>query len=117
MSFLKEPPFFHACGYQGVVIRITKQTVPYKSLIYSSTNTESGGLDIDTGILTAPQSGSYTVTWSLSAEDNAGDTAAQILLRKNGQNIVESEHVSYYSGSTGVAWDQGMNITQNKNTN
>eukprot|EP00090_Calanus_glacialis_P025412 TRINITY_DN3970_c0_g1_i1.p1 TRINITY_DN3970_c0_g1~~TRINITY_DN3970_c0_g1_i1.p1 ORF type:complete len:239 (-),score=71.74 TRINITY_DN3970_c0_g1_i1:118-777(-) len=107
MSFLKDPPFFHACGYQGVVIKITGQTVPYKSLLYSSTNIEGGDLDIDTGILTTPQSGSYTVTWSLSAEDDAGDTAVQVLLRKNGQNIVESEHVSYYSGSTGVAWDQG----------
>ena len=24
MSVLKEPPFFHACGYQGVVVKITE---------------------------------------------------------------------------------------------
>merc|ERR1712013_357292 len=33
---------------------------PYIPLLYSSTNTEGGGLDISAGVFTAPHGGSYT---------------------------------------------------------
>jgi hypothetical protein len=115
VSFLKEPPFFHACGYKDYTY-ITGQTIPYSSLLYSSTNTEGGDLDISTGIFSSPYPGSYTVTWSLEAVDDAGDSAVVIYLRKNGQKIDESRTYSYYTGSSGRVSDQGKNITQYYNT-
>merc|ERR1712106_903976 len=51
VSILREPPFIHSCGYQYSTT-ITSQTIPYSSLLYSSTNTEGGGLDIATGVFT-----------------------------------------------------------------
>ena len=36
----------------------------------------------------------------------------EIYLRKNGQNITESRHFSYYSGSSGEVDDQGKTNTQ-----
>jgi septal ring factor EnvC (AmiA/AmiB activator) len=99
MSFLKEPPFFHACGYQDGA-STNRNTIPYSSLLYSSTNTEGGGLDVSTGIFSSPYPGSWTVTWSLRANDDAGDSHVEIYLRKNAENIDESRHYSWYSGSS-----------------
>merc|ERR1719369_901815 len=59
---------------------------PYTSLLYSSTNTEGGGLDITTGVFTAPWGGSYTVSWDTSADLGHGE-AVSIYLQKNGENI------------------------------
>merc|ERR1711892_262933 len=67
VSIIRNPPFIHSCGYQYRT-SITFQTIPYDSLLYSSTNTEGGGLDIATGVFTSPWPGSYTVTWSLTAD-------------------------------------------------
>jgi hypothetical protein len=116
VSFLKEPPFFHACGYQSST-SITEQTIPYSSLLYFSSNTEGGDLDVSTGIFSSPYPGSWTVTWSLHASGDAGDSVVQIVLRKNGQNIDESLHYSWYYGSIGGVRDQGKNITQYYNNN
>merc|ERR1711892_1215887 len=106
VSILKNPPFIHACGY----IRdtsTTAQTITYSSLYYSSTNTEGGGLDVTTGIFSCPHPGSYTVTWSLSTGNDAGEKWVEIFLRKNGQNIVESYHRSRYTGPSGAVYEQG----------
>jgi hypothetical protein len=117
VSFLKNPPFFHACGAHFNRLSISGQTIPYTSLLpYPSTNTE-GDLDISTGIFTCDAPGSYTVTWSLVAVDYAGDSQVEIYLRKNGEKITESLHVSWYSGSSGRVNDQGKHITQNYNNN
>eukprot|EP00091_Calanus_sinicus_P024185 TRINITY_DN8534_c0_g2_i2.p1 TRINITY_DN8534_c0_g2~~TRINITY_DN8534_c0_g2_i2.p1 ORF type:complete len:253 (-),score=70.90 TRINITY_DN8534_c0_g2_i2:120-878(-) len=106
VSFLKEPPFFHACGYQYSA-ESTGQTIPYSHLLYSSTNTEEGGLDTHTGIFTSPFPGSYTITWSLIASDHAGDNEVWVYLRKNGQEIEESRLASYYGGSSGWVHNLG----------
>ena len=45
ISFLKNPPFFHACGAHWSSLYITNQIIPYSTLLYSSTNTEGGDLD------------------------------------------------------------------------
>ena len=99
----------HACGaqYPGY-IAISSATIPYSTLLYSSTNTEGGGLDIASGVFTSPHGGSYTVTWGLMAEMNAGQHAVEIFLQHNGHNIRESYHESHYTGSSGQMDDQGI---------
>merc|ERR1711892_976926 len=106
VSILREPPFIHSCGYQYST-HVTSQTIHYSSLLYSSTNTEGGGLDIATGVFTSPWPGSYTFTWSLYADDDDTDSPVQIYLRQNGQTIDESLHHSYYTGPSGRLEDQG----------
>merc|ERR1711874_308204 len=107
MTRVKEPPYIHACGSHNNYLHIVTETIPYTSLLYSSTNQETGGLDTETGVFTAPHPDSYTVTWSTYASDDAGDYYVLIYLYKNGQMIYESEHVSYYSGPSGLVDDQG----------
>merc|ERR1711892_154200 len=106
VSIIRNPPFIHSCGHRYST-SITAQTIPYDSLLYSSTNTEGGGLDIATGVFTSPWPGSYTVTWSLTADDGYTDSLVRIYLRQNGQKITESVHYSYYSGPSGYVRDQG----------
>ena len=113
VSFLKNPPFFHACGAHYGSRSITRQTIPYSRLLYSSAyspDSVSGGLDISTGIMTCGWPGSYNVTWSLSADDDHGDRTVYIYLRKNGQRMDESLHQSWYTGSSGTVYDQGKQI-------
>ena len=86
------------------------QTISYSSLLYSSTNTEGGYLDVATGVFSSPYPGSYTVTWSLLAKDGVGESIVEIYLRKNGQKIDETHHWSQYTGSNGHVWEQGKNV-------
>merc|ERR1712037_915400 len=105
---VKEPPFIHACGSYSGWLTIVSSTIPYSSLLYSSTNMPGvGGLDTETGVFTAPHPGSYTLTWSTYAIGGAGDPSVHIYLYKNGQRIQESRHVSSYSGPSGLVADQG----------
>merc|ERR1719187_230050 len=69
---MRNPPYMHACGYIFYT-DIKSGTIPYSRLLYSSTNTEGGGLDIASGVFTSSHPGSYTVTWSLEADDDAGN--------------------------------------------
>ena len=80
VSFLMDPPFFHACAYQHDTTS-TQQTISYSALLYSSTNIEGGNLDLSTGVFTCPYPGSYMVTWGLRAYDDDGDASVQIFLR------------------------------------
>ena len=107
VSFLKDPPWTFACGAHNKGMTVTDQTISYTTLLYSSTNVAGAGLDISTGVFTAGHPGSYTATWSLLAEDNAGDHYVAVYLRKNGENIEESRHLSEYTGSSGYVGDQG----------
>ena len=62
--------------------------------------------------------GSYKVTWSVLASDDAGNNEVLIYLKKNGEIIDESWHRSYFSGTSGsYVGDQGKNITQYYNNN
>merc|ERR1740137_5083 len=107
VSILKDPPFLHACGSQYGGKSITSQTIPFNKMLYSSTNTEGGGLDISTGIFSSPFPGAYTVTWSLMADVDAGDAPVKVYLRMNGQYVYESYHMAEYSGTSGEVHDQG----------
>merc|ERR1712179_33371 len=95
VAILKAPPYIHACGSHYDAISSNSGPIPYTSLLYSSTNQESGGLDISTGVFTAPHGGSYTVSWDAQARLNRWE-GVSIYLQKNGATIEESLHNSYY---------------------
>ena len=107
VSALSNLPFLHVCGSSSTWLTISSQTISYRMILYSSTNTEGGGLDLISGIFTSPHPGSYTVTWSLHADAGAGDPWVEIYLRKNSQIIGESLHRSRYTGTSGFVRDQG----------
>merc|ERR1719312_295166 len=106
IAILRSPPFLHACGSHNELLGASSGSIPYTSLLYSSTNTEGGGLDISTGVFTAPCAGSYTVSWATSAKMYHG----QIFLQKNGENIHQSLHYSDYGGNSVVAEQGGRTI-------
>jgi len=108
VSNLRDPPFTFACGAHYDFLSITSTTISYSTLLYSSTNVDGPhGLDISDGVFTAGYPGTYTATWSLTANDDAEDHFVQIYLRKNGETIEESLHSSWYTGSSGWVTDQG----------
>merc|ERR1719481_1030561 len=104
---MRNPPYMHACGAHYYYLDIKSATIPYTTLLYSSTNKPGGGLDIASGVFTSSHPGSYTVTWALQAIVDAVDDAVYIYLQHNGQNIGESRHLSYYSGPSGQVEEQG----------
>jgi len=106
VAILKAPPFIHSCGSHSDWLSGSYMTIPYTSLLYSSTNTEGGGLDITTGVFTAPHGGSYTVYWDTIAALNSGEDV-QIVLQKNEETIDESRQDSQYTGPSGSVRDQG----------
>ena len=107
VSFLKEAPWMFTCAGHYSVLSTSQQVISYSSLLYNSTNAAGAGLDITSGQFTAGSTGSYTVTWSLRAINDAGDHSVHINMRKNGKNVDESLHYSRYTGPSGYAYDQG----------
>ena len=114
VAILKAPPFLHVCGSNSGITTSGK-TVPYTSLLYSSTNTEGGGLDMESGVFTAPLGGTYSVSWDLVSWLDHDDTVL-LFLQKNGETINDSWHYSCYEGPSGRAFDQGKGRLQNKKT-
>merc|ERR1719477_557592 len=106
VAIVRAPPHIHSCGSYFGYLSGNHMTIPYTSLLYSSTNTEGGGLDISTGVFTAPHGGSYTVYWDTSAVLDSHE-AIVIFLQKNGMSIQESRHYSTYSGPSGGVYEQG----------
>ena len=104
---LRYPPYLHSCGSHFEGLSIKSQTVPYTSLLYSSTNTEGGGLNIETGVFTSPHPGTYTATWSLVAQNDRRDYPVILYLYKNGKRIEEAQHYSDEVGISGSMLDQG----------
>ena len=105
MENLRAAPYINVCGSHYDQLSTSSGTIPYTSLLYSSTNAAGGGLDITTGVFTAPHPGTYTVYWDTSAHLVSAQDV-QIFLQKNGENIQESHHVSVYTGDAGL-FDQG----------
>ena len=107
LSSLKNPSQTFACAGHYSVLSTTRQAISYSNLLYYSSNVASAGLNITSGQFISGVAGSYTVTWGLRAYDDAGDISVQIFLRKKGQKIEESKHLSAYTGSSGYVVDQG----------
>jgi len=106
VSFLKDPPYTFFCAYTAGT-SLSSQTITYDKLLYSSSNIPDTTMDTYTGIFTSGWGGTYTVTWSLFADVDTGDSSVHIYLRKNGEVITESRHDSYYSGAGGEVREQG----------
>ena len=106
MTIQRETSFLHTCGSNSGYLSTNQVTIPYINLLYSSTNTEGGGLDIITGVFTAPAAGSYTVSWNAVARlDN--EESVGLYLQKNGENIPDSLHFSEFLAPAGDVYDQG----------
>merc|ERR1711915_347812 len=71
-------------------------------------NTEEGGLDLNTGVYTAPWPGTYSITYSLENGNDPGENTVEIHLHKNGHSLGDAtRYDSYYYGSSGIVYDQG----------
>eukprot|EP00091_Calanus_sinicus_P006109 TRINITY_DN16715_c0_g1_i1.p1 TRINITY_DN16715_c0_g1~~TRINITY_DN16715_c0_g1_i1.p1 ORF type:complete len:105 (-),score=4.34 TRINITY_DN16715_c0_g1_i1:22-336(-) len=64
-------------------------------------------MDKDTGIFVSGYPGSYAATWSLVADMDSGNHMLSLYLRKNGQIIEESHHLSQLVSSGHYMRDQG----------
>ena len=86
---LRNPPYLNLCGYQYYT-KISSGTIPYSYLLCNSTNIKGGGLDTDSGVFTAPISGTYTLTWALFTDNMSGEHGVDIYLHRNGRIVEES---------------------------
>ena len=107
LSSLKNPSQTFACAGHYSVLSTSRQAISYSNLLYSSSNVAGASMNITSGQFVSGVAGTYTVTWSLRAINDAGDHSVHINLRKNEQNIDESLHYSRYTGPSGYAYDQG----------
>jgi len=107
INTLLSPPEVFYCGYRGETSQINS-ILTFDRFSFLSTNQLTGGLIPATGIFTSPYTGIYSITWSLSASNSAGDKQVLISLRKNGVYVgEESDHQSQYTGESGFVVDQG----------
>ena len=103
----QDAPLVSVCGAQDRFSGHSR-TVTFSSLLHSATNLPYGaGLDIGSGVFTAPLAGVYSVTWALRAWNDAGDRQLWIYLRHNGADLHKVTHTSSYTGARGAVWDQG----------
>merc|ERR1712183_629481 len=79
VCFLKEPPYTYYSSYLSSTT-ISSQTISYSSLLHSSTNVEGADMNISTGIFKSGWGGTYTVSWSLWADDGHGDHGVNVYL-------------------------------------
>ena len=103
---LRNAPYLYICG-ENAGLSFTSHTIPYHTILYSSTNTEGGGLDISTGVFQSPFPGTYTVTWSMMADNNKGENIVEVYIRKNKEAVTEALHSSYYTGDYSMG-DMGI---------
>ena len=82
--------------------------MPFDREIYCDCNyCDDANFNLENGVYTNGWPGTYTVTWDLYAVDDHRDHLVEIYLKKNGDKIYESRHVSKYTGSSGLVDDQG----------
>merc|ERR1711935_239313 len=108
-NVLRSPPAVFYCGYRSYTTA-TSSVLTFDRLSYFNNNQHTGGLDPVTGIFSSPYPGTYSVSWSLTASNDAGDNHVGISLHKNGASVgAESYHYSHwdYTGASGRVQDQG----------
>merc|ERR1711915_603227 len=104
---VRNPPVLFQCAYT-TKFSMDNAPVTYQQLFYSKIEsiTEEGGFELVTGLFTSPFPGTYTITYNLEASVDEG-TDILLHTRKNGEEIPESRHYSYYGGQSGQINDQG----------
>merc|ERR1719347_1616218 len=92
LTVLRDPPESFSCVYKdewpAIVAPIT-----YDSIFYERSNQPTGGLDIRSGVFTAPYPGTYTVSWTLRCSNIKGQYA-ELQLYKNDDRVYETQHYS-----------------------
>ena len=103
---IDDPPYAFQCAYQDSWSAdysvITYDRLTFDEISGGSIYNVSGGLDITTGVFTVGHgfSGVWTVSYSMRSYQSSGEYN-YAWLYINGEQIEESEHVTYYSGSEG----------------
>jgi len=104
-----DAPYLFVCGAQDEFEYTAGwKVMPFDKLMINFTNIlNSGGLEIDSGIFTAPISAIYSVSYGMTHWAYSGEARVDMYLRKNGVNIYETKEMSQYTGSSGYV-DQGF---------
>ena len=82
---------------------LDNSNITYEQMLYSNRGdsaVEGAGLDINTGVFTAPFDGVFTINYSTTSVQYSGDII-QAHLRLNGQTIEASQYWASYLESTG----------------
>merc|ERR1719427_26721 len=78
-----DPPYIFVCAYHASSFDLKEGPVTYGETTYTSTNLETGGLNISTGVFTAGHPGIYSVSWSM-VNYNRGGQDFVYLYKNNG---------------------------------
>merc|ERR1711953_1047814 len=103
---VRNPPFAFQCAYQGSwnaeYSVITYDRLTYDEISGGSIYNVTGGMDINTGVFTVGQgyAGVWEISYSIMSSQDSG-YSNQAWLYINGEQIAESYHGTYYSGSGG----------------
>ena len=104
----QSPPHLSVCGSHKEGFHSNSATVPFTRLLHSATNLAGGpGLDIASGIFTAPLAGVFSVTWDLAADNDGGNHLFNVFLRHNGVTMDDTQHQSYFDGTSFYLVEQG----------
>merc|ERR1719348_1455101 len=111
VRFLRDPPISFHCAWLKTTTQKTG-ALHYDSMYYDRTNqwTSEAGIDIDTGLYTAGYPGTYTISYDLWAGDDTGEKERKLFLRKNGESIRESQHLSFYDQSGRIEEQGGRTL-------
>merc|ERR1711953_1031653 len=103
---VRNPPFAFQCAYQGSwnaeYSVITYDRLTYDEISGGSIYNVTGGLDINTGVFTVGHgyAGVWEINYTMVSDQHSGeDNKAWLYI--NGEQIEESYHGTYYSGSGG----------------
>jgi len=83
-------------------VTLDNSNITYERLLYSNTGegVEGAGLDITTGVFTAPYTATWTVTYSATSVQYDGDII-QAFIYINGERIEASQYWASYFESSG----------------
>jgi len=110
---VRNPPFafqcaWHASGWTAANSVITYDRLTIDEISGGSIYNVTGGLDINTGVFTVGHgfSGVWEVSYTIKSTQFSGEEN-QAWLYINGEQIEESYHYTYYSGSEGAVTGMG----------
>jgi len=106
------PLYMFVCASHSSGFDYKQGPVTYGSLSYSSTNLETGGLNISSGVFTAGHPGIYSVSWSMVHYSRG--PSQFVSLRKNGGTVSGSVTNTANQGRTMFVYlDKGDTLSLN----
>jgi len=106
----KDPPYMFVCGSHSSGFDYKKGPVTYGDTAYSSTNLETGGLNISTGVFTAGHPGIYSVSWTMVGYSR-GPTNYVHLRKNNGMVWGSSANTANQGRTMYVHLDKGNTLS------